>query len=83
MADITIKMRLFGAFRKYGEETAFSAPAGCTAREAKARLESVLPDADPKLIRDSALANDDEIIDDAAVLDKDCRLAILPPVCGG
>jgi molybdopterin converting factor small subunit len=83
MADIKINMRLFGAFRKYGESVDFTVPKGSTAEAVKTRLAEVLALADPVLIRDSALANDNEIIDGAAVLTGDSRLAILPPVCGG
>jgi molybdopterin converting factor small subunit len=83
MTDITITMRLFGAFRKHGEHVTFAAPKGATAAEIKARLAQVVAEADPKLVHDSALANDDEILPDDAVLTADCRLAILPPVCGG
>ena len=83
MTDITITMRLFGAFRKYGENVTFTAPSGCTATTVKEKLAEVLKLADKNLIRDSALANDNEIISSDAVLTKDSSLAILPPVCGG
>jgi len=83
MADINITLRLFGAFRKYGEKVTFTVPAGCTVAVVKERLAEVLQSADKNLIRDSVLANDNEIIDGGAVLSKDSHLAILPPVCGG
>jgi molybdopterin converting factor small subunit len=83
VADITIHLRLFGAFRKYGENVTFTMPAGCNIAAVKEKLAEVLKLADKKLILDSALANDNEIIDSNAVLTKDSHLAILPPVCGG
>ena len=83
MADIRINMRLFGAFRKYGESVDFTVPAGSTAGKVKERLAEVLKLSDAVLIRDSALANDDAIIDGGAILTRDSFLAILPPVCGG
>lgn len=83
MPDITITMRLFGAFKKYGENVVFIMPAGCTAITVKEKLAEVLNVTDKNLIRDSALANDNEIIGSESVLMKDSYLAILPPVCGG
>ena len=83
MTDITITMRLFGAFRKYGEKVSFTVPSGCTATDIKEKLAEVLKLADKNLIRDSALASDNEIIGGDTVLTKDSHLAILPPVCGG
>lgn len=83
MAEITITMRLFGAFRKYGEKVVFTMPSGCGAAAVKEKLAEVLGHVDKNLIHDSALANDNEIIGIDAVLSKDARLAILPPVCGG
>lgn len=83
MADITVSMRLFGAFRKFGENVSFTVPAGSGIGDVKRRLAEVLDAADAKLISESALANDDEVLDARAVFTQDCRLAILPPVCGG
>jgi molybdopterin converting factor small subunit len=83
MTDISITLRLFGAFRVYGENVVFSVPSGSTAAKVKEKLAGVLKGADAALIRDSVLANDDEIIGNEIILTRDCRLAILPPVCGG
>jgi molybdopterin converting factor small subunit len=83
MADIQITMRLFGAFRKYGENVSFAVPAGCTVTAVKEKLAEVLKLSDKKLLMDSVLANDNEIIDGCAALTRDSSLAILPPVCGG
>ena len=83
MTDITITMRLFGAFRKYGENVIFKVPSGCTATAVKEKLAEVLNLSDKNLIHDSALANDNEIMGGDEVLTQDSHLAILPPVCGG
>ncbi|MFH1157398.1 MAG: MoaD/ThiS family protein [Pseudomonadota bacterium] len=83
MTDITVTVRLFGAFRKYGENATFTVPSGITITGVKEKLADVLNLPDRTLVRDSAMANDDEIIDGDAILTKDSRLAILPPVCGG
>ena len=83
MADITITMRLFGAFRKYGENVTFTVPRGATTDVVKNELAVVLKMPDNSLIKDSVIANDSEIMDIKTALTQDCRLAILPPVCGG
>lgn len=83
MADITITMRLFGAFRKYGETVVFTMPDGCTVESVKHKLAEVLKLTDARLLNDSALANDNEIIGNGVILSRDSQLAILPPVCGG
>lgn len=83
MTDISINVRLFGAFRKYGETVTFTMPSGSSVQLVKEKLAEILSLADAQLIRDSVLANDNEIIEDTAVLSIDCNLAILPPVCGG
>ncbi len=83
MSDIQITVRLFGAFRKYGEKVSFSAPAGSDVQDVKNLLAAALKLDDPALINDSAIANDNEIIDADAVFMQNSLLAILPPVCGG
>ena len=80
---ININMRLFGAFRKFGESVTFSLPSGATVHQLKETLAAALNNADPLLIADSAIANDHEIIGADHIFTQDCRLAILPPVCGG
>lgn len=83
MSIITITMRLFGAFRTYGETVKFDVPAGSSVRDVKDRLVLELKLDGPALVYDSALANDNEIMSDDAVFTQDSHLAILPPVCGG
>lgn len=83
MNTITVTMRLFGAFRKYGETAVFSVPSGSSVPQVKAGLAAALRMDDKTLIDDSALANDNEVIAEDTVFATDCRLAILPPVCGG
>lgn len=83
MSDINITVRLFGAFRQYGEKISFTIPAGSTAQDVRSRLASELKLENAGLVNDSALANDNEILDGNAPLTQDSELAILPPVCGG
>lgn len=81
--SINITMRLFGAFRPYGERACFVLPAGCTVQDVKDRLAVELGAGAAGLIGDSVLANDNSVIGADAVFTRDCELAILPPVCGG
>ncbi len=84
MSEIKIYMKLFGAFKKYGDEVDFTLPSGCTVLDVKNKLAETLEMDDAALITDSAIANDNEIISgDDVMFTEDSHLAILPPVCGG
>jgi molybdopterin converting factor small subunit len=83
MTDINIKIRLFGAFRKYGEELSFTVPAEGGLPAVRQKLESLVNANDKALIKSSVFANDECILDENAHISQDVRLAILPPVCGG
>ncbi len=78
---ITIHMKLFGGFRKFGETLDFAVPIGSTVAAIKAVLQKKLNG--DGLVLDSVLANDSAILRDSDVLDSDAELSILPPVCGG
>ncbi|MBI4031565.1 MAG: MoaD/ThiS family protein [Proteobacteria bacterium] len=80
---IAINVKLFGAFRKYGDKASFTMPSGASVRDVKERLAQELKGVDPLLIDDSAIANDNDIVGADFVFTKDSDLAILPPVCGG
>ncbi|NJM09501.1 MAG: hypothetical protein HC883_00950 [Bdellovibrionaceae bacterium] len=85
-----IEIRLFGAFRKY-------VPAGriklqidrqYTALELKGKIQEALqaqiPDyTEQSLVFESALATEDEVLSEEAIVNEKCNLALLPPVCGG
>lgn len=83
MNEITISMRLFGAFRKYGETVEFAIHTGSPVAVIKDALGNVLGEQARGLIRDSVLANDETILPGDYIFDRDARLSILPPVCGG
>lgn len=83
MNEITISMRLFGAFRQYGETVDFPIRAGSPVAAVKEALGNVLGEEARGLIRDSVLADDDTILPRDFVFDQDTKLSILPPVCGG
>ena len=81
MIDITINIKLFGAFRKFGESMNLSVPSGSSVVVIKTILQEKL-DGDA-LVFDSVLANDNAILKDTDIIDCDTELSILPPVCGG
>ena len=81
MSDITIHMKFFGAFRKFGESLDFAVPAGSNVTAIKNILQEKLKG--DGLVLDSVLANDNAILRDEDVLNGDAALSILPPVCGG
>lgn len=81
--NIKVTIRLFGAFRKYGDVMELTLPTGCAVADIKAGLAEKLAGNDAALVTDSAIANDNEIIAADTVFTADATLAILPPVCGG
>ena len=81
--QIKITIRLFGAFRKYGDALELDMPSGSSVADIKSCLAEKLGGNDAALVADSAIANDNEIINSGAIFDADATLAILPPVCGG
>ena len=83
MTDITVTMKLFGAFRRYGNLVTFTVPAGASVGMVQGALSKALPAADAALIQDSAIANDKAVLPVESVFTESCQLAILPPVCGG
>jgi molybdopterin converting factor small subunit len=91
MEAIRVRVRLFGAFRKYSEraEVALDVPRGTTVAALRRHLGEALRAAcpgfaDQPLLDISALADDERILDDAHLLGGDrLSLAVLPPVCGG
>ena len=78
---INIHLKFFGAFREYGESIDFTIPMGSNLKTIKKIITEKVPNSE--LIKSSVIANDDEILTETDILDKDCNLSILPPVCGG
>ncbi len=81
MNEITLNIKFFGGFRKFGEGLSFAVPTGSTIATIKAVLLEKLNG--ETLVLDSVLANDNEILRDDDILNSDASLSILPPVCGG
>jgi hypothetical protein len=80
---VTITVRLYGAFRPYGNQIAVPALSGASVADIKTALRQSLPDSMGGLVLESAIANDREILPDHHIIGKDEVLSVLPPVCGG
>lgn len=73
----------YGAFRAHGKqaELLFSSPV--TIGDIKTALAEHMGQQHKPLIDDSVLAGEKDILPDDFVIESDCILYILPPVCGG
>ena len=83
MSNINVQIRFYGAFRRFGESISLPVPAGSTLHHVKIMLSKKLDGNEAKLVFDSAIADDNSILNDDKVLYSDGMLCILPPVCGG
>lgn len=83
MSDITINIKFFGSFRKFGSNIDIIVPEGSSVITVKEALAVALNSKDTFIVEASVLANDNEVLQDDAVFNADTQLSILPPVCGG
>lgn len=77
-----LTIRLFGAFRSMGASIECDVNPGTTIKDLKNFLVKERG-FDSNLLSDSAIACEEEIVQEDFVLKGDCQLAVLPPVCGG
>lgn len=88
---IEIKVRLFGAFRKYEKDQSLislEVPEASSVEQLKTFIASHFSEkfkdfSDDQLIKDSAIADEKRVLDANDIVKSACTLAILPPVCGG
>jgi hypothetical protein len=90
---IQLEIRLFGAFKKYEiPEHRMELELDEPMNVARIKLllsehfSSRIPtfgEQGRNLVNDSALADEDEILNEESRIDRSCRLHLLPPVCGG
>lgn len=87
---IQVTVRLFGAFRNKvpSDEVQFNLPGASNLSEVRSAFLTELTKCNPdftsaELIKHSAFADDSKILNETSRIEKDCTLAILPPVCGG
>lgn len=83
MSTISIPIKCFGVFRKFGESLNVDIAPGSSILEVKQALIQKLGQDQKALVEDSVLANDNEILPNAYILKEENALSILPPVCGG
>lgn len=80
---MTIIIQHYGAFRNLGDSTALEISLPTTISIIRMVMAAQLEGQHGLLARDSAIANDTDILPDAYVIEEPCVLSILPPVCGG
>lgn len=86
---LDLRVKLFGAFRKYHTGTlSFSVADGASITEVKEQIAQTLRDLvpgfrDDELIEKSALATNRRVLTNGDCVEESMDLAILPPVCGG
>ncbi|MBK9585753.1 MAG: MoaD/ThiS family protein [Alphaproteobacteria bacterium] len=78
-----VTIQFFGTFRQFGQDIAFDVPGPVSVRDLKDMLISSLGSHQEGLIESSALATETSIINRDSVIESDCNLSLLPPVCGG
>ncbi|MFN3826774.1 MAG: MoaD/ThiS family protein [Micavibrio sp.] len=83
MKNVTVRMRLYGAFKKYDESVQLSVPLGSSITAVQEALCQALGPQARDLVMDSVIANDQAILPPDFIIDSDSSLSILPPVCGG
>jgi molybdopterin converting factor small subunit len=88
MTQADIKIKFYGAFRKYGDQETISLPAGSSVDDLKNLLAKHLAGkvqnfSDAQLIRDSAIACNDTVVGSDYLVQSDEVVSVLPPVCGG
>ncbi len=83
MSELSISLKLFGSFRKFGQVLNLRVPTGSTILTVKEKISKTIDGQESELVFDSVLADNDAILPDTHILNEDIKLSILPPVCGG
>jgi molybdopterin converting factor small subunit len=81
-----IAVRLFGALRRYGTDPTLtvSVPDDATVADLRRAFAAQLKDDHARaLLKASAFATDQRVLNDAEPLPRDHEMAVLPPVSGG
>lgn len=79
---IELKVRLFGAMRRYGTEAKIEVSEPVSPLVLRKKLGEKFG-WDQTLLSESAIANESAILAETALIDRSCTVAVLPPVCGG
>ncbi len=83
MSMMTLPIKCFGVFRKFGESLNVDIAVGSSVLEVNQALIQKLGQDQKVLVEESVLANDNEILPNVYILKEETTLSILPPVCGG
>ncbi|MDT8410140.1 MAG: MoaD/ThiS family protein [Wenzhouxiangellaceae bacterium] len=82
-----VSVRLYGAFRQFGQESTLDVSLPLDARVADLRVGLAQHyagnDSALALLQASAFATDQAVLDEHEALPQDQPISILPPVCGG
>lgn len=81
-----VTVRLFGAFRQYADPPRLqvSLPAGATVAQLRSAFAEALPDDNARvLLKASAFATDEAVLEEDDPVPVEDVLSVLPPVCGG
>jgi len=87
--ESNVTVLLFGAFRQYSDDGKLLLKVSSQGSVAELRklLSKVLKEKNPmfsaELLENSVLGNNEKILEEDFLIDGDCELALLPPVCGG
>lgn len=82
-SQITVEIKFFGSFRRFGDKASLILPRGSDINAVKKTLARYLGAGEEALVADSVLADAHQILETGRVFDENVRLSILPPVCGG
>lgn len=80
---VQVDVRLFGCFRGRSDQDPMlrlEIPGPATVGELRKLLAERLPGGP---VAQSVLADESQVLEDGFRIDRDCRLALLPPVSGG
>ncbi len=81
-----VEVRLFGAFRQYSRDAAIAVtlPESATVTNLREAFADALEDDNARaLLKASAFATDEAVLDEDDSVPEHGRISILPPVCGG
>lgn len=82
-----VRIKLFGGFRQFREESTLvlDTGSGITVADLRSQVAGVFNDDDNalSLLKASAFATDNRVLDDEEKVPVKADLALLPPVCGG
>lgn len=83
MNPLSVKIRFFGAMRRYGDALDLELPADSTVADLRRELITLIGDDAAALVNHCAVASDSRLLHQQEALAGQDDLALLPPVSGG